>query len=345
MFRTSTFSVLLVIYAGVNVSSWSINSKPNFDTTIFNKGINNWKKVQLSAVVVREETSSTSSGTTTTTRPVKKPTSRPGKTSAVDWRRNNIRIRTTRKEDLDQISNILTQNANSVKNENINDSSNYLNGKYDFNQMISNLRMKASFKEQLNHRLNAISHGKDALKIMNDIEECVLLDQYLAHIWYTNEKLRTSIELAVHSSAEECAWDNHSNFAVPPDDSSFLHHTMISIEDSKINDIIGFCEIAILPIPSASSNNNNDECTKKSYAPFIVNLVIGSSHRRRGIAKHVLNLVKRHVRLNYSPCFPNLGLYVHEDNLGAIKLYENSGFSNGYNYDEKSCLCFMYTEL
>jgi len=340
----STFSVWLALNAGVlNVSSWSI-SKTNTDTIIFNKGINKWKNFALSAVIVGEETSGISKSTTATAVPVEKPLTRPEKPSTWKWRRNNIRIRTTCKGDLDQISNILTNNSNSFNNGNINDASKSLSLKYDFNQVIANLRMKANFKEQLTHRLNAISQGKEALKMLNDIEDCLLLDQHLAHIWHMNEKFRTSIELAAHSSAEESAWDNHSNFAVPPDDSSLLHHTMISIEDSSSNDVIGFCEIAILPIP-LSSINNDDEFMEKLYAPFIVNLVIDSSHRRRGIAKHVIDLVKRHVRLNYSPCFLNLGLYVHEHNAAAIKLYGNEGFSNGLNDDKKDGLRFMYTEL
>jgi len=255
-----------------------------------------------------------------------------------------IRIRTTDSNDLDQISNILTQNVNSFQNNNNNDDTSN-NNQYDFNQMISNLRIKSNFKTQLNHRLAAIHHGKDAFnKIKIDKnEECVLVNQYLAHIWHSNDKFRKSIELAAKSaSIEECYWDNHSNFVIPPDDDTYLHHTMISIEDIGNNDIIGFCEIAILPIPSS---NYGDDDFEKEYGPFIVNLVIKDSHRRRGIAKHIIHFIRKHVRLNYSQCFSMLGLYVHEYNLAAIRLYENEGFILDDKYDKKDGLSFMQREL
>jgi len=354
-FKSATCILSFSLFV-TNVSSWSIvenkNSRANNIIPYNTKGsAKSWNKrsTRLSAVIVEEETE-----TTGKTDILTNPNINDNDALLVPswkWRRENIRIRTTKFDDLDEISNILTIAASSTANN---------NNKYDFNQMISKLRIKSSFKTQLNHRLHAITHGKDAfnkiLDTKNDIDQCdidtktMLINQYLAHVWHTNEKIRSSIELAVHSSSfEECYWkDDHPNFAVPPDDTAFLHHTMISIEDNNTDDIIGFCEIAILPMPSSTDNDGYDNKSEgeKVYGPIITNLVIKDTYRRKGIAKHVMKFVRKHVRLNYSQCFTTLGLYVHEHNLAAIKLYENEGFISCYdNNEKKNGLYFMQREL
>lgn len=325
-----------------NTLSWSINTRSNPVHVLRRKGSDFFRKIQLSAVIIEEET--------TTRNPkkierIKKSNHDESSTSSWKWRRENIRIRTTQYEDLDQISNILTHNVNSYQNiNNSDDDAISNNNKYDWNQMISNLRTKSNFKTQLSHRLHAVIQGKDAFdKINESNDECIIVNEYLSQVWHSHDKFRKSIELAAHTtSIEECYWDNHSNFAIPPEDDTYLHHTMISIEDNNNdNDIIGFCEIAILPIPSLQSTS----IRHADYGPFIVNLVIKDSHRRRGIAKHIIHFIRKHVRLNYSPCFTTLGLYVHEHNLGAIRLYENEGFVLDDNSNKKGELCFMQREL
>ena len=73
------------------------------------------------------------------------------------------------------------------------------------------------------------------------------------------------------------------------------------------------------------------------HSPAIVNLVTSSTHRRMGIASHIISFAKRYTSTQWksSYCSGNtddncdsisLGLYVHPENESALRLYAKEGF-------------------
>jgi len=66
--------------------------------------------------------------------------------------------------------------------------------------------------------------------------------------------------------------------------------------------------------------------------PAIVNLVTSSLHRRKGIASRIISFAKKYTSTQWqsSTCNTNneisLGLYVHQKNEAALRLYQKKGF-------------------
>jgi len=109
-------------------------------------------------------------------------------------------------------------------------------------------------------------------------------------------------------------------------------------ENCEDGAIVGFCEVAMLPIPGSSSGGGEE--SSRGYAPCIANLVVSPNHRRRGIASRMIRNVERFVRLYWAETLVScddldeddlrsegiLGLYVDEDNKAATSLYLRKNF-------------------
>lgn len=219
---------------------------------------------------------------------------------------------------------------------------------------VERLRVKSSIRNTLDLRVRAMKAGKKYFTATNTQTNDDPNYYDLQQLW-SNNSFRRNIEQAAELTSEPSPWSNY-NFEVAPKDPSWLKHEMISAQDIATGDIIGFCEIAMLSRPSSSSsssfqttissppeNDNNidfqygddyddeisndiDFCAPtEQYAPTIANLVVSPSWRGRGVGKGLLKSAERIVQRKWN-C-GELGLYVENSNLRAMKLYVRSGYN------------------
>lgn len=212
----------------------------------------------------------------------------------------------------------------------------------NWNDGVLRLRAKSVFAMQLQHRLRA---GEEGRKIISNIynnmsinesygeEECLLLsDAETCSILWSNDNFRAKVKSAVVNSQEVSVWHNH-NFNLTPSDPAFLNHAMMSVVDLCNGDVVGFCEIAWLP-SLCNREHFDEDVSVPRYAPTIVNLVTSPSHRRMGIATRVIKFASKFTSSS-KWCFDApLGLYVHNDNESAIRLYVSNGFEVVGNDDD-----------
>jgi len=247
-----------------------------------------------------------------------------------------VKIRKSHHDDIEQISELLAS-ASHVTDDNDNRN---LQKILNWNSSIKILQAKSSLRTQLLHRINAVKEGAYAFSRASQyLKEQISLSQDLAldsvlqlkprYVW-SHDKFRNSLEAAGKSAAEEYAWNTH-NFAMAPDDLSLLQHLMISAEDVTTGKIVGFCEVAMLPVPF---NQGIEEVScvvdynGQQYSPVIANLVIAPSVRRNGIGSNLVNTAIRFTRRFYSSKnnIKTLGLYVDKRNSVAIAMYTKEGF-------------------
>jgi ribosomal protein S18 acetylase RimI-like enzyme len=98
---------------------------------------------------------------------------------------------------------------------------------------------------------------------------------------------------------------------------------MITAVNDDTGEVVGFVEIAMLPVPPSIESSNDS--TIIPYAPTIANLVTCPEYRRRGIASTLLESAKRYVKQQWDRA-PHIGLKVDDDNAPAINLYRKHGF-------------------
>ncbi len=235
------------------------------------------------------------------------------------------RLRRTGRSDLDAICNMLATES------------------VDSNHFMKRLRAKASFNEQLSHRLQAIDVGR---RTYNNIKQ--LSDKYnMNDLLAVNGEFKTIIMRAVNNASESNAWKDYQ-FDFTTNDSR-LHHVMVTIEDPSTGDVVGFCEIGYLEQMQCTSEERmsvsddslaippmlgdddavNFVCDDEPmYAPAILNLVVSRSHRRLGLASRLVNFAQKYTKTQLSQNDSNvkLGLYVHPDNHSAVNLYTRKGF-------------------
>lgn len=240
------------------------------------------------------------------------------------------RIRSTRRSDLEQISDLLsTAITGSDNNDN-------------WKARVERLRVKESIKTTLNLRVRAIEEGKkylsDRTKVtIGGLSLKVNDPDHLRYLW-TKDSFRNKVEQAVELTSEPTPWEHH-NFALAPDDPCWLRHEMITAEDIQTNTIVGFCEIATLLCPPLTQPKNADgssldhtygddynesEIFSLECAPTIANLVVSPAWRRRGVAKGLVKSAERFVQRKWG-C-DELGLYVEKRNQRALHLYTNVGY-------------------
>mmetsp|Transcript_7875 Transcript_7875/g.16739 ORF Transcript_7875/g.16739 Transcript_7875/m.16739 type:complete len:326 (-) Transcript_7875:60-1037(-) len=277
-----------------------------------------------------------------------KPTSCPMKPSTKSFvKKNNtskikktrFRIRRTQSKDLDAISSMLAlESVSPQRNEDRTISRNW-------NVGVLRLRAKSIFEMQLQHRLRAVEEGRRIISnIYNNMsinesygeEECLLLsDEETCSILWSDDNFRAKVKSAVFNSQEVSVWHSH-NFDLTPNNPAFLNHAMMSVVDLCNGDVVGFCEIAWLPSLCNCEHGEHvgEDISVPRYAPAIANLVTSPSHRRMGIATRVIKFVSKFTSSSKWWFDAPLGLYVHNDNESAMRLYVRNGFEVVGNDDD-----------
>jgi len=237
------------------------------------------------------------------------------------------RIRSTRRTDIDAVADLLssaisgdlTSCASNRKNDNT------------FRMRVERLRTKSSLRTTLDLRMRAMEEGKKQLAQQtttqanqhNDDDDRAQ-QQVLQHLWSTKHSFRRKIKQAAEVSNEPHPWQHHNFDVVPPNDSCWLRHEMISAQDITTGNIIGFCEIAMLHCPPSTVTKAATEMGPPDVAPTIANLIVSPTWRRKGVARGLIKSAERIVQRKWK-C-DRLGLYVERNNGKAMDLYMRSGY-------------------
>lgn len=220
----------------------------------------------------------------------------------------SIRVRFTTDQDMDQIALLLASASVGTPKQQATTG-------WNWNASIDVLRNKKSFKTQLMQRWKALTEGRQTLSKAANHDGVVDTRQLL----WSNDAFRQKMERAADVSTDPHIWKGH-NFAMLPADSSWLQHAMLTAEDIKTGDVVGFCEVIMMRHSSDSSSYGN-------AVPTIANLVASSEHRRRGIASSLLQSATRYVRSQWlDGDNGHIALRVDKENEGAINLYSKHRF-------------------
>lgn len=139
-----------------------------------------------------------------------------------------------------------------------------------------------------------------------------------------------------------------SNF--PSGDEHYYLVILYSDENNKKEIIVGFCDLDFRPPPANDADlfslfASSDNIIRKR--PYLSDLVIHPSHRRKGLASALMaevELLTRRRGLN------ELFLGVAESNIGALKMYEGMGYKvldyySGKYYGVDGSVCLLRLEL
>ena len=223
-----------------------------------------------------------------------------------------IRIRATQEADIDAISTLLATAI--VMDPSLSGDRNH---GWNWKLSLETMQAKTGIDRMLRARIQAITAGHKALaRVASATTECTPADM-MRMIW-SNDGFRSKLEKAAQESDEPHVWRDH-NFALAPRDPSWLQHKMMTAEDSKSGEIIGFCEVAMMAAPSET----DDKCSETAV-PVIMNLVVSSNYRRQGIASGLLRTAERYVGQVWSGS--QMGLYVDKRNDPAVGMYSKLGF-------------------
>jgi len=232
--------------------------------------------------------------------------------------KRKVRIRSTRKKDIEDVAALLASTLYQPDNEGLN-----------WKASIDKLRRVKSFKELIKNRFDMLCEGKkvasiiDASIIRNECHEAERL-----RLMWDRESFRHQVQKAAEQAKEPHAWRDH-NFALCPQDPSHLQHKMFTVQDVTSGSIVGFCEVAMMLTPESDDFDVN---------PTIANLVTSPEFRRCGIGSSLLESVKRYVKQNWKS--DNLALYVKRSNAKAIGLYQKQGFDEFCQIDDSED-CYM----
>jgi len=237
-------------------------------------------------------------------------------------------LKKTKASDLETVSSILAYESSNLSNN---------GGSLSFNDSIKQLRARSSFLNQLTKRLKAT---EEAYRVLAEIDlkeepyrssvnKILPTTVNICKILWKDKQFRGKLERAVEaiSLIERTGWEGH-NFSQLPD-LPLLNHVMISAQDTTNSDIVGFFEIAMLPVFFTEDGSDGKV---EELAPCIVNLVVSPEHRRKGIASRMVRCAIRYTETHWTD--NDLGLFVYKENKGAIALYEKEGFENQGSSDE-----------
>jgi len=268
--------------------------------------------------------------------------------SSTQSRRNgSIIVRKTLEADLSDISDLLTYESSGGGSNN------------NWMMKLNKLKTRASYLTQIQQRHRAT---EAATKVLHRFEGIANHRESCKRLW-SNDDFRSKLERAVETSSSfegtDTVWGNH-NFALLPPNPSMINHLMMTTVDLDYFPkghtrheacIVGFCEIAMLPIPNGG------------YSPCIINLVVSPNHRRKGIASRMIRNAERFVKLNWlsTPqlshaldydveedtfkCYGILGLYVDESNKNAISLYLKEDFKRFGHHEKSPNMLFFKKEM
>jgi ribosomal protein S18 acetylase RimI-like enzyme len=224
-----------------------------------------------------------------------------------------IRIRSTSEEDIDQVASLLSAALVDPPK----------NNEFNWKSSMELLKTKVGVESLIRSRVQAMREGQRFSALISP--DWTASDR-LRLLW-SHDAFRNKVEKAAKESTEPHIWGGH-NFALVPNDPCWLQHKMLTAQDAISGDILGFCEVAMLSVPS-----DDGECLI-NCAPTIVNLVTSSQHRRRGIGSRLLNSAERFVRDKWSS--DELNLYVDQGNKAAISVYSNMGFEKVQAIDSET---------
>ena len=235
-----------------------------------------------------------------------------------------VRVRSTREEDLDSISNLLSQEVN--VNEQINQKG--------FVASMRQLRRKSLLQKQITSRFHAREQGHKIISTANrelysqihassNDHHNYDTSNYMREILWSQDTFRNTLELAIQQTTEPWfIWRYHDNMSVCPPCPSYLQHAMMTCCNES-DEVVGFCEIF----------------QSRFGTPMIANLIVSKNHRRQGIATQLLTHATRTIQQHWS--FPSetihheksINLYVHTQNHKAIQLYQQHGFLHDSSKD------------
>ena len=220
-----------------------------------------------------------------------------------------LRIRSTTENDLAEVASLLA--SASVGTD---------ESQWNWKTSMQVLRTRSAMHTLLSSRLEAIKEGQRAAGQVYPLHNDASESDRLTLLW-SHHGFRRKLEKAATLAKEPHVWSCSDLFCIsPPDDPKVLQHAMITAEDVTTGTIVGFCEIAMLALPSSSQN----EVESIASAPTIANLASSTRHRRRGIASSLLKSAKELVQRQWSS--DEIALYVDSANEGAISLYSKHGF-------------------
>jgi ribosomal protein S18 acetylase RimI-like enzyme len=236
-----------------------------------------------------------------------------------------VRIRSTREQDLDEISRLL---ANAIVDRDTLSPQPSGNWK----TYMKFLNTKASMKSLLSNRYQVLREGNRALTMYNGRSEDEFSMDRLELLW-SHDDFRTKLEKAVMMSKEPHVWGKH-NFAYSPSNVCHLQHLMMTAFDANSGKIIGFCEVAMMTRP-----HSHDDST-----PTIANLVTSTAYRRMGVGSGLLKSALRFVH-EYWREADEVALFVDRSNWGAASLYSKLGFCKAALCEEQDGMLYMTRPL
>ena len=231
-----------------------------------------------------------------------------------------LRIRTFRETDMHDVSDILSIALVDPLGE--------TDFGLNFKSKFALLRTKHGVESMLLSRVDAIEMGS---RISEECPAGLLESDKLRFLW-SNDSFRNKIEKAALTSTEPHAWKGKNyNFACAPESHCWLQHKMMTAENPETGEILGFCELAMLSLPS--EDGRIDDCSL-DVAPTVVNLAISPKYRRQGIASRLMKTAGRFVRDQWAS--KELNLYVNKENDAAVTMYKNLGFEEKVEVEFKS---------
>lgn len=241
----------------------------------------------------------------------------------------NLRIRSTAPEDIPMVSTILAHAL--LEEKDLRHRQTQL--PFNFKKHMEFLRTKSGVVSLLHSRMDAMTTGKKLWQCVSDVAptEHNLNDRDKLRYLWSSEIFRTKLEKACKLSDEPHSWKGY-NIACAPQDTDKLFHKMMTAENVATDQIVGFCEVAMLSHPMHWNSKEDESCNnsqhkkedEKGAVPTIVNLVTSAEYRRRGIASSIIKSASRYVQLQ--SCSNELALYVEQKNSGAVRMYERLGF-------------------
>lgn len=228
----------------------------------------------------------------------------------------SLRIRSTKKSDLDDVAHMLAMAYVDPYQKHINNLNN-------FRIKMEMLKAKAGYSPMLQSRIKALETGRQVADSMGPLP--LNNSDVLRFIW-SNDVFRNNVHKAAKMSGEPHIWSRH-NFAYAPKCSRWLQHKMFTAEDTLTGQIVGFCEVAMLTDPTkiGYDDDDGDDYENVVAKPTIANLAVSPDYRRRGIASRLVNSASRFVKQEWDS--EDLTLYVEKENQPAISAYSKMGFN------------------
>jgi len=266
-----------------------------------------------------------------------------------------FRIRRTQSSDIFAVASMLASESIGVSQESTN-----------WNDNINRLRAQSIIEKQLTYRLSAVEEGRNTahrMKVHDNDEICLWTNTNLRdkiqtasflsqeescwtshnfELTPTSDMMNHVMMTAVSSSGEVVGFCEVAYLPSPP----IEYRNDYDIQQQRIQ-----VSNNSLDIPTSSSiceetsdsycDILHDEITQQydfdqqqqvCAQPSIVNLVTSSLHRRKGIASRIISFAKKYTSTQWqsSTCNTNneisLGLYVHQKNEAALRLYQKKGF-------------------